>query len=487
MFNRYDLVNELLTTYFKMADSNPHTLRSLIPPFEIWRFFIDGKNQKSGRGLRIGCDEEFMDLPISSLEKTTPTLRPYLNKNNYTLSTEEASHYTPRQLLAIDKGWLPYEFNEPGYLPAMHNAFNEIFDIFAILDASFIKKLHQLATNNVNNMNYDMTKEAKKGTFRTPDFAGSFYLYKGNCSKKGIAELLKKNSDSLAIVFTIKDDNKILINPYLINELRSHPPKHSLSYYTTPSFSSSNMTEKFPEFYNSSPERQQFIDALSETKDDQEAATILYNYIASSKDSPQFVSIEADDETASTEMDKLLLQYYLSMNEAKNDPIERLKAIILFIQSCEQLHPFADGNCRTFCMLLLNHLLLKNGFPPAILEDPNRFDLFSQSELLNEVINGMRNTCLLIKNKKIYNVSTQKILNYISSSPFKHIKNLHSHFQACVTMETHHRQLQEKMNLTQKNTNKSSPLIHFFNRLFTKKPAKNDRSLTQSVTRKPHK
>jgi hypothetical protein len=75
-----------------------------------------------------------------------------------------------------------------------------------------------------------------------------------------------------------------------------------------------------------------------------------------------------------------------------------------FIKNFSQLHPFEDCNTRTFCMLLLNHLLMKNGFPPAILDDPNRFEFYSINEILHEVIQGMENTMALLQKGALYNI-----------------------------------------------------------------------------------
>ena len=66
----------------------------------------------------------------------------------------------------------------------------------------------------------------------------------------------------------------------------------------------------------------------------------------------------------------------------------RLENIVTMIQKLERLHPFSDGNCRTFCMLLLNRELIRNKLPPCLLTNPNDFDGLSQSEMINEVLAG---------------------------------------------------------------------------------------------------
>ena len=41
----------------------------------------------------------------------------------------------------------------------------------------------------------------------------------------------------------------------------------------------------------------------------------------------------------------------------------------------ERIHPYADYNCRTFAVFMLNKELLRRGMSPSIVENPNDFDL----------------------------------------------------------------------------------------------------------------
>lgn len=62
-----------------------------------------------------------------------------------------------------------------------------------------------------------------------------------------------------------------------------------------------------------------------------------------------------------------------------------------------------DGNCRTICMVLLNSLLMRYGFPPSLMDDPNKFDGFSIEELVNLVKQGM--------------TRTQELCKYVTANP----------------------------------------------------------------------
>jgi len=88
-------------------------------------------------------------------------------------------------------------------------------------------------------------------------------------------------------------------------------------------------------------------------------------------------------------MQKLLDEYKDKVKT--DDPLNQLKAIVGFIQSLDFLHPFIDGNTRTFETLLLNRELIRHGFSPTILYDPNAFTRSSKREALFYVLHGMDN------------------------------------------------------------------------------------------------
>lgn len=89
-------------------------------------------------------------------------------------------------------------------------------------------------------------------------------------------------------------------------------------------------------------------------------------------------------------IDQILTEYERKMSLASTKE-QKLHLIVENIAHLERIHPFWDANCRTLCVMVLNKELIRHGFPPVILEDPNRFDCFSANELMNEVITGFRN------------------------------------------------------------------------------------------------
>lgn len=77
-------------------------------------------------------------------------------------------------------------------------------------------------------------------------------------------------------------------------------------------------------------------------------------------------------------------------SEQEND--HKLFDIAEFIQKSEHIHPFYDANCRTFCIVLLNLLLMQNGFAPTLIDDPNKFDGYSIKGLVSLIKEGIQNT-----------------------------------------------------------------------------------------------
>ena len=72
----------------------------------------------------------------------------------------------------------------------------------------------------------------------------------------------------------------------------------------------------------------------------------------------------------------------------KDDKEYRLNVIVEFVRNLEITHSFSNGNTRVIWMIL-TLLLLKNGFVPAILEEPGAFKGLSVEQLVSRVNDGM--------------------------------------------------------------------------------------------------
>jgi hypothetical protein len=100
-----------------------------------------------------------------------------------------------------------------------------------------------------------------------------------------------------------------------------------------------------------------------------------------------FTNLPWQKTTPKEKVNQILSAYKAETNEAQTET-EKLTAIARCCQNLNQAHPFADGNARTFGVLLVNRLLLKEGLGPAIMEDANRFDGYAVDELVDEIRKG---------------------------------------------------------------------------------------------------
>jgi hypothetical protein len=85
--------------------------------------------------------------------------------------------------------------------------------------------------------------------------------------------------------------------------------------------------------------------------------------------------------------DKVLHSHAKAMRGEKSDE-GKLRRIAETCRTLEQAHLFNDGNARTVGFLLLNRLLLNAGMTPALMANPNEFDGFSLSELVQSIRQG---------------------------------------------------------------------------------------------------
>jgi hypothetical protein len=83
-------------------------------------------------------------------------------------------------------------------------------------------------------------------------------------------------------------------------------------------------------------------------------------------------------------IDRLISLYEEELRHS-NQP---LRAIARLVQNLEQIHPFYDGNIRTFAILLLNKLLIDNNLNPCCLGNPNCVDGLSVEEIVLKIKEG---------------------------------------------------------------------------------------------------
>ena len=99
-------------------------------------------------------------------------------------------------------------------------------------------------------------------------------------------------------------------------------------------------------------------------------------------------------EALSSLVELVCTHYNTAIAAAVNDEA-KLCVIVSHIQRLERIHPFIDGNGRT-SYILMQRLLIQNGFLPTIMELPNHLDGFDLDSVVAEVKQGMLYTQLLI-------------------------------------------------------------------------------------------
>jgi Fic/DOC family len=142
----------------------------------------------------------------------------------------------------------------------------------------------------------------------------------------------------------------------------------------------------------------QIEEALEHVEDQTEKIPLMQEIMEKNKINDSYEYTPGDEFTCCTNLpwtllspkektEQALVAYEADIQSAQTET-EKLSAIARCCQTLEQIHPFEDGNARTFGILLVNRLLLKEGLNPAIIEDPNRFDGYSNAELIEEIRSG---------------------------------------------------------------------------------------------------
>jgi len=88
---------------------------------------------------------------------------------------------------------------------------------------------------------------------------------------------------------------------------------------------------------------------------------------------------------------KGIIKKYNEQITKRKTPAEKLSLIFKTAKLLLLTHPFADGNSRTFFMLLMQQLLIKNGLSPfALTFNPNHFDGYSNKKCVSMIKEGQK-------------------------------------------------------------------------------------------------
>lgn len=235
-------------------------------------------------------------------------------------------------LLQLERGYVRYENREPGAIEQALNALAfSIENRKTPLSVNHIKAIQSRILTNVEGI--FEAASINLGQFRPGNERVCFDISKSRCTLEGLTDFL--------IAHRTKSNTATLKNA------------EGIDYLTT--------------------------DAYQYTAEEIYNKIIMLHYCAPYYQTNQ--ELEAAVES--------LIQGYHQEIAIAIEPLNKLFIIVKYIQRFEQLHPFFDGNGRTFINVLLNTLLISNHFYPAIFFEPNVFDLYSITQLVNVVIEGM--------------------------------------------------------------------------------------------------
>ena len=85
---------------------------------------------------------------------------------------------------------------------------------------------------------------------------------------------------------------------------------------------------------------------------------------------------------------KILYPIMKKILDSYENSSKSIEDIVRLIQNLYQLHPFNDGNTRTFIIILLQKELARNNHTPVILYNPKHFAAYSITELLKDIREG---------------------------------------------------------------------------------------------------
>ncbi len=444
-------LQNILKDYEDLAGSNPMHLRTMIPTEEIWRFFVNGDHQEKGKNIRAyfvgrdipNCSIKELAEKEASTENCTWESAPFMQlvkKSKWNLTEAECALMTVEDFLCLDQAWMQYE-NEKNYLLALTHAFQEIFDFDVAADANFVKKLQGIAGGQVGSTNYDNEETVNKpGQFRMTE-AAFYNLTPNNGSAEGYLEVLDRNVSCIWFeleVFDSNDNNMQLgvinINAqnlqkikYAINDIdaekKSRGKTQSYNFPLAEYCESFDKREFIQSIKNNENNLQDLLRMLAASKNNKDLADIIFNLVKNPVfDNYQF-SLKSkqmpEDEVQQIlerEIAKKFVAYEEAIRQSKN-PLEKVYAIVSLAQECDQVHPFIDINGRAFYLLLMNYMLMREGFPPVILNSIVRISARSKEYVVQEVLVGMQNTLQLVKEKKLFNIVTADIIKQLSSRP----------------------------------------------------------------------
>ncbi|TNF69848.1 MAG: hypothetical protein EP298_01765 [Gammaproteobacteria bacterium] len=156
---------------------------------------------------------------------------------------------------------------------------------------------------------------------------------------------------------------------------------------------------------------------------------------------------------------EIIEDYEKEINFSKDDVYKKEEAIYRFCRTLEILHPYQDGNCRVFSMLLHNALRSHNGLEPIVQLNPNLMDNLTFVEFQDAYMK-LNKFMELQSNKDEFIKWQNKIAKYYISNDEDYNKNIifdaggdYKHFEEPVICESVYESEDETLNEDLINSN----------------------------------
>lgn len=257
-------------------------------------------------------------------------------------------------------GWVGYEAGENGSVQAVLNGFAFMLDNFFILSGglkgTYLRELHKICMLNVETSNL----KSSPGDIRYLNSGIPFFSK--STTYEHLLEVFEMRKDDGTAIFNTQKFAKTA-NELSADEVYSYMLK----------VGKVNYRNWYP---NLDKKLQHALDGKATLHEFYEAKHTIQMMMVS-------------------KMEDIIERYNKNIRLAETDD-EKLKVIASVPRELELLHPFPDGNSRTFSCITLTHLLLYHGFTPALLENPNLDNEVSLSQWIEEVRKGMERTKILI-------------------------------------------------------------------------------------------
>lgn len=312
----------------------------------------------------------------------TPATKPFTqNEPNMAPSVHLLKKFDPAQLfrLFVDgrfhqkyDGWVGYEAGERGSVQALLNGFCHMMDNFDLregLKSTYLLDLHKICMMGVQTQNL----KSSPGDLRFLNAGMPFFAK--TTTLENLHEILEMRRGDGTAVFNTKGYDKPAEELNAEELYRVIQRQGRLNYRN---------------WYPNLSEDEQL--AL------QKKSGLQKFYEVKHRVQMQFAK----------RVDEIVERFNRTMKIAQDDE-QRLRAIALVIRELELLHPFPDGNCRTFACVLLTQLLLNYGFTPALLRNPNLDGEMSLDQWIGEIRHGMKQFMILLETPaaRVYNYSIE--------------------------------------------------------------------------------